>query len=93
MKWVLLRINDNAIEGFVRKAGRRVIWVGEIPDKFCTCEVNEQKFLHWKLNEETRHPSCIDCGLPHEEYVRMSGNLGIRLRYALGRNILDRLRS
>ena len=93
MKWVLLRINDDSVESFVRKAGRRVIWVGHIPEEFCSCDQNNPKFLHWALNPETRHPSCLDCGLPSEQYVTMSGNLGIRLRYALGRNLLNRLRS
>jgi hypothetical protein len=93
VKWVLLRINDEAVQGFITKAGRRVVWVGDIPTEFCECEMNRETFIHWQKDEVTRRPVCLGCGLPSNHYVNLETNLGIRLRYALGRNILDRFRS
>lgn len=86
MHWVLVEIKDEAVEGFVRKAGKRVLGVWEHPKEFCDCG-NPNTFKFWYYNKDVNRPLCRTCEKVHPTYIN---NIGPRVRWTFGRNLIGR---
>lgn len=89
MRWVLLRLEDEAAEKLVAKAGKRAIGVWDIPDEFCDCPETQWLKGNWERDAELQRPVCKTCRKVHRVYLE---GIGYRTRWAFGRNILKKLR-
>lgn len=90
-KFVLLKMDDEAAEKFVKKAGKRAVGVWEIPKKDEVCGCAERQRLqakNWAKDEETGWWICKKCGGVSRPFL----SVGIRLRAALGKNVLRKYR-
>lgn len=84
MRYVLLKLDDDATEKFVKKAGSRALGVWDIPSIYCTCNRQKQgRADNWFYEAKLGRRLCVDCMGPHKPVT----TLGERLRMAFfGRN-------
>lgn len=90
-RFVLLRMDDEAAEKFVKKAGKRAVGVWEIPTKDQVCECPEKQRLqakNWEKDQETGWWICKRCDGVSRPFL----SIGTRLRAALGKNVISRFR-
>lgn len=84
MKYVLLKMNDEAAAKFVKKAGNKALGMWEVPTNFCTCDdMYETVASDWGINSDG-HAECKQCGGLYKPLL----SLGQRLKNALGRNLI-----
>ncbi|MGX9924158.1 hypothetical protein ACWIG4_30390 [Streptomyces sp. NPDC002248] len=89
MRYVLVKMGDEAAEKFVRKAGPKAVGIWEIPDEdeVCTCsdKVRNQA-RNWTRDTETGWFICRTCEGVSKPFLSVKE----RLYMALGRNrIMD----
>lgn len=86
MKFVLLKLSDEATEKFVKKAGTKVVGVWDKPEKYCDCPKTTQlRRGNWLTDDDTGRLFCNTCGNDHKPVT----SLATRLRIAfIGRNML-----
>ena len=90
-KFVLLKMQDDAVDRFVKKAGKRAVGVWDIPrlDQVCNCgEKQRLQAKNWIKDPETGWWVCVKCDGVSKPFL----SVGIRLRAALGKNIIKRFR-
>lgn len=89
MKYVLLKLEDDAAERLVRKAGPRALGVWEVITGYCSCEDMYQTTLEdWIIDPDTGRPKCRQCG----GYYKPLVSFGQRLKTFLGRNLVKKYR-
>lgn len=88
MRYVLLKLTDEAAAKFVVKAGKKVLGVWELPE-YCSCKTLRLLGIDWEYNPETGFYECTKCGGAHRPYLKLS----VRIRAAFpGRNRLREYR-
>lgn len=91
MRFVLLKMEDEAAERFVKKAGAKAVGVWEIPSRedICGCsEKQRQQAKNWRKDDGTGWWLCQKCGGVSKPFL----SVGIRLKAALGKNIVKKFR-
>lgn len=63
MRYVLLKLSDEATRKLVKKAGGKAVGVWDAPEEFCQCpKWRQAQAKNWAVDAETYQRFCLVCG-------------------------------